>query len=225
MILDGIFIDCVSFDADYKPVTTSSLICISEFNVLKACKINQEYGKLIEPYEMCDQSLFTDSVKHETCIEYILNGTDSANIQVWKLNNLTIASGGIMKIYNGKGRTLRFENKNTSLVKDWKVKDKNICMFIPKEILNNYTVKVTQQHLQTTKINLNLFLMKNVTSSFGIINNKNEKCPICLNSFGENESVFYPHDQTHPICAPCTFKLIAFGDNKCPLCRKIILIL
>lgn len=217
------------FNAEYTMphANTSNVTCISEFNVLESCTISTTFNTLYHmPHDNCVYSLFDTKVDNETCINAtVLNGK-SIKFQIWKLTDLVIASGGIIKIYNGKNRILRFANKyDNSNVSVIKIQHNNVGMFVPKEILYECTIEVVENLNieRSIVVNLNLFLYE-IKSSFGKLVGTDDTCPICLDAFNPHESVFYSHDKMHPLCTNCAFTLIRSGINKCPLCRTDIIL-
>lgn len=208
----------VSIDSD-------SLITISKFNMNKATSNQRNVlKKNNEPFINCPISLFGGLVDSETILMYSLtDGKSHINsVALWKLKNKSY-SGTILRIYQGSGRTLRFRNKHTNKYSDINISYTNICVNIPKNTMSLYTIEFPKRKkiTESTVVLFNFMIEEKKEPTDCVFDNvdltKHDECYICYEKFKSNESVFYPHDKTHPICTECAFRLT---EEKCPMCRK-----
>jgi hypothetical protein len=208
-------------EIDNITLETDTLLTVSKF---KLDKIRNSKGnvqkKEMAPFMGCPISCFGGFMDNESIMGFFLkNGISNINwISFWK--SIQTYSDSLLRIIQGKGRVLRFRNKQTKKYHDLSICKDFLYMHITENILNDYTIEFPQRKRikSSTIILFNFILTEKSDCVFDNVNLAiHQECPICYEDFKETESVFYPHDKMHPICSECVFRL---NDNKCPLCRQ-----
>ena len=210
-------------------INETSFYCVSDFDLQSAVNVKDIVdAKFYSSDQECDKSLFTNKVKEESIIGYALKcGQDEASISLWKLVNVKFGSDSILRIFQGKGRVLRFKNKSTGLINDLKLEFDSTWLYLSKSVLDLFTFEFPNcPHIKnSTFVYFNVLLMDVpvATGTFAALKEGMEtRCCICIEEY-TTESVFYPHDEIHPMCTNCAFTLmIRNRHSKCPICRTDI---
>lgn len=213
----------------------TTFLCVSKLNLKNAFSLTR-----VDDYGFFDQ-VHEDHVnmfahKNESAVLYNLkNGCDGVRyISLWKVKDINVTEC-FMRVFQGKGRSLRFRNKNTGTIDSLINLDYDSSwIHLSPNILLDYTIEFPKRSkvLNSTQVffNVNATIGPDIKNGiFGILKDAcDTDCPICMEEFG-NESVFYPHDHMHPMCTTCAFALFnasSTGERSlvCPICRAEILI-